>query len=62
MLLSVSADQIAHVAMRCAVLLAKLDAAGHPVDRTGSGLVANVYPAASLQSWDMSHTGHKQQA
>jgi hypothetical protein len=30
--LSVSADRIAHVAFRCAVLLAKLDAADAPVD------------------------------
>lgn len=36
--LSVSADRIAHVALRCAVLLAKLDAAGRPVDRTGRAL------------------------
>ena len=46
--LSVSADRIAHVALRCAVLLAKLDAAGKPVDRTGAGTVLEVYPAASL--------------
>jgi Protein of unknown function (DUF429) len=45
--LSVSADRIAHVAFRCAVLLAKLDAADAPVDRSGSGPVAEVYPAAS---------------
>lgn len=31
--LSVSADRIAHVALRWALLLAKLAAAGHPVDR-----------------------------
>jgi predicted nuclease with RNAse H fold len=49
--LSVSADRLAHVAMRCAVLLAKLDSAGRPVDRTGSGPVVEVYPAASLRSW-----------
>ena len=49
--LSVSADRIAHVAFRCAVLLAKLDAADAPVDRSGSGPVAEVYPAASLHSW-----------
>src|SRR5215831_17281551 len=45
--LSVSADRIAHVALRCAVLLAKLDASGRPVDRTGAGAVVEVYPAAS---------------
>jgi Protein of unknown function (DUF429) len=51
--LSVSADRIAHVAFRCAVLLAKLDAADAPVDRSGSGPVAEVYPAASLHSWGL---------
>jgi hypothetical protein len=45
--MSVSADRIAHVAFRCAVLLAKLDAADAPVDRSESGPVAEVYPAAS---------------
>ena len=49
--LSVSADRIAHVALRCAVLLAKLDAAGRPVDRSGGGTVVEVYPAASLLGW-----------
>src|SRR5215472_2438950 len=48
--LSVSADKIAHVALRCAVLLARLDTAGRPVDRCGAGLVVEMYPAASLRS------------
>ena len=55
-----SADRIAHVALRCAVLLAKLDAAGRPVDRTGAGAVAEVYPAASLLGWGLRHRGYKQ--
>jgi predicted nuclease with RNAse H fold len=58
--LSVSADRIAHVALRCAVLLAKLDAAGRPVDRTGAGAVVEVYPAASLLRWGLRHRGYKQ--
>ena len=58
--LSVSADRIAHVALRCAVLLAKLEAAGISVDRSGSGPVAEVYPAASLRSWGLTHHGYKQ--
>jgi predicted nuclease with RNAse H fold len=58
--LSVSADRIAHVALRCAVLLAKLDASGRPVDRTGAGAVAEVYPAASLRGWGLRHRGYKQ--
>ena len=58
--LSVSADRIAHVALRCAVLLAKLDASGRPVDRTGAGPVVEVYPAASLRGWGLRHRGYKQ--
>jgi predicted nuclease with RNAse H fold len=50
--LSVSADRIAHVALRCAVLLAKLDASGRPV--------VEVYPAASLRGWGLRHRGYKQ--
>jgi hypothetical protein len=57
--LSVSADRIAHVALRCAVLLAKLDAAGRPVDRSGAGAVVEVYPAASLLGWGLRHRGYK---
>lgn len=60
--LSVSADKIAHVALRCAVLLARLDAAGRPVDRSGAGPVVEVYPAASLRSWGLYRPGHKQAA
>ncbi len=58
--LSVSADRIAHVALRCAVLLAKLNAAGRTVDRTGAGAVVEVYPAASLLGWGLRHRGYKQ--
>src|SRR5262249_25611887 len=58
--LSVSADRIAHVALRCAVLLAKLAASGRPVDRSGAGLVVEVYPAASLRGWGLRHRGYKQ--
>jgi predicted nuclease with RNAse H fold len=58
--LSVSADWIAHVALRCAVLLAKLDASGRPVDRTGAGAVVEVYPASSLLGWGLRHRGYKQ--
>jgi predicted nuclease with RNAse H fold len=61
--LSVSADRIAHVALRCAILLAKIEALGDPVDRSGSGSIAEVYPAASLRSWGgLIHQGYKQKA
>jgi predicted nuclease with RNAse H fold len=51
--LSVSADRIGSVAMRCAVLLAELSRRGQPVDRAGTGQVAEVYPAASLKVWGL---------
>lgn len=51
--LSVAADRIAHVALRCTALLAKLEASGIPVDRSGQGVVVEVYPKASLKCWDL---------
>jgi hypothetical protein len=57
--LSVAADRIAHTAMRCAALLARLADNGHPVDRAGGGTVVEVYPAASLKQWGLPHRGYK---
>ncbi len=58
--LSVSADLIAHVAFRCAALLAEMTAAGIKIDRSGvDGAVAEVYPAASLKRWGLVHRGYK---
>jgi predicted nuclease with RNAse H fold len=57
--LSVSADRIAYVAFRCANLLAHLAATGVPIDRSGAGLVVEVYPAASLRRWGLTHRGYK---
>lgn len=50
--LSVSADRIAHAAFRAALLLSRLASLGLPVDRTGEGKVAEMYPAACLRRWD----------
>jgi predicted nuclease with RNAse H fold len=60
--LSVSADRIAHVALRCAGLLALLSADGQPVDRAGGGTIVEVYPAASLRSWGLPYRGYKNAA
>jgi predicted nuclease with RNAse H fold len=58
--LSVAADRIGHVALRCAVLLARLARLGEAVDRSGSGRVVEVYPAASLKMWGFHrHRGYK---
>jgi predicted nuclease with RNAse H fold len=57
--LSVSADRLAHPAMRCAVIQARI-AAGHgPQARDGSGRLAEVYPAASLKIWGLLARGYK---
>lgn len=58
--LSVSADKIGHVAMRCATLLAEMTNCGLTVDRSGvTGIAAEVYPAASLKSWGLSYERYK---
>ena len=61
--LSVSADRIAHAALRCAALLSQLSAAGVAIDRTGrTGAVAEVYPAAALLRWGLAHRGYKRRS
>lgn len=57
--LSVAADRIGQVAIRCACLLAQLAREGHKVDRDGSGKIAEVYPAASLKVWRLPFRGYK---
>ncbi len=57
--LAVGADRIAAVAMRAAGLLAALADAGRPVDRTGSGLLVEVYPAAALSLWGLASRSYK---
>ncbi|MGB8383202.1 MAG: DUF429 domain-containing protein [Dermatophilaceae bacterium] len=57
--LSVAADRIGHTAMRCAALLAALASRGMQVDRAGTGLVVEVYPAASLWRWQLPYCGYK---
>ncbi|WP_440086163.1 DUF429 domain-containing protein [Streptosporangium sp. LJ11] len=60
--LSVSADRIGHTAMRCAALLAELARQGQPVDRSGTGVVVEVYPAASLKCWGLPYNRYKRLA
>jgi predicted nuclease with RNAse H fold len=57
--LAVGADRIAAVAMRAAGLLAALADAGRPVDRSGAGLVVEVYPAAALRIWGPASRSYK---
>ncbi|KIS29265.1 hypothetical protein TV39_00435 [Arthrobacter sp. SPG23] len=57
--LSVSADRLAHPAMRCAVIQAKIARDHGPQARDGSGRLAEVYPAASLKLWGIHARGYK---
>ncbi len=57
--LSVSADRLAHPAMRCAVIQAKIAREHGPQARDGSGRLAEVYPAASLKLWGLAARGYK---
>ncbi|WP_454174794.1 DUF429 domain-containing protein [Gordonia sputi] len=52
--LSVSTDQIAHVAFRCAGLLADLDV----TDRV-NGWAVEAYPAGALKQWGLTSRGYK---
>lgn len=54
--LSVAVSDLAWPAMRCARLLSRL-AEHHTLDRSGSGLVAEVYPMAALRRWGVIGTG-----
>jgi predicted nuclease with RNAse H fold len=51
--LSVSFDKLGATAARWAHLADELAATGHPVDRTGAGGVAEVYPAAARLRWGL---------
>lgn len=57
--LSVSSDRIAMTAFRCAGLLSGLAKSSHRVERAGSGLVVEVYPAAALRQWGIDPRGYK---
>ena len=58
--LSVSADKLAHTAVRVIGLLTRLGQSGVEVDRSGlGGKVVEVYPAASLNVWQLPHTSYK---
>lgn len=51
--LSVSADRLAHPAMRCAVIQARIAERFGSQPRSGSGRLVEVYPAASLKTWGL---------
>lgn len=57
--LSVATDRIGITAMRAARLQVLLASRGHTIDRAGSGLIVEVYPAAGLKHWGLRHQRYK---
>ena len=59
--LSVSADKLGSVAMRCALLQRRWadEAWGQPAPRDGSGRLVETYPAAALAAWRIDCTDYK---
>jgi predicted nuclease with RNAse H fold len=59
--LSVATDRLGMTALRCAVLLQRLEADGRVVDRSGQSpsVVAEVYPAMALRVWGIARPGYK---
>lgn len=57
--LSVSADRLAHPAMRCAVIQAKIARLWGAQPRDGTDRLVEVYPAASLKIWGISARRYK---
>lgn len=62
--LSVATDRLGLTALRCAVLLNAVAAAGAPVDRSGAppSRLVEVYPAAALRCWEIRQAGYKSDA
>jgi len=57
--LSVATDRIGITAMRAACLQVLLAGHGHSIDRIGTGLLVEVYPAAGLKCWGLTHNRYK---
>jgi hypothetical protein len=57
--LSVATDRLGMTALRCSGLLARLQESGVEIDRSGSGLVVEVYPGATLRIWGLVRQGYR---
>lgn len=57
--LSVATDRLGLTALHCAALLDLLGERFGTVDRSGGGLVAEVYPGATLRLWNFDTRGYK---
>lgn len=59
--LSVSTDRIGVVALRCALLIDAFEPSlpATAPDRSGAGVIAEVYPAAAMRRWGFATAGYK---
>lgn len=57
--LSVSTDRLGLTAMRAAGLMSRMSNAKLDVDRSGSGIVVEVYPGATLRRWGIDTTSYR---
>lgn len=55
--LSVTTDRISYPAMRIARILGRMP--GAPIDRSGAGIIVEVYPAAALRVWRLQYQRYK---
>jgi predicted nuclease with RNAse H fold len=60
--LSVATDRLGLTAMRAAGLLGRLELGGIPIDRSGAGVVVEVYPGATLRLWGFDTKGYRASA
>ena len=60
--LSVSTDRLGLTAIRAAGILSQLSSEGYGLDRSGSGLVVEVYPGATLRAWGFATAGYRDSA
>jgi predicted nuclease with RNAse H fold len=57
--LSVATDRLGMTALRCSGLLARLQESGVEIDRSGEGLIVEVYPGATLRIWGLALEGYR---
>lgn len=57
--LSVATDRLGMTALRCSGLLARFQRTGVKIDRSGAGLIVEIYPSASLRIWGFSFSGYR---
>ena len=57
--LSVATDRLGMTALRASGFLSKLARGGVAIDRTGQGLIVEVYPGASLRQWGFETKGYR---